>query len=183
LLVGFVGWLLGAAVPSLLNGANERSGLSGLYQVLVGGPIFYGSAYAWLKAVSGTKPQVDDLFVPFRRNYLACVLSQILLWIILVIGFILLIVPGIILAVRLSFVPFLVVDEGRGPVEAIMESWKRTAGYGLTIFFTGLLGIVIVLVGLVLLIVGSIPATILVYLAYASLYAAITARKQPAAVQ
>jgi hypothetical protein len=104
---------------------------------------------------------------------------QILLTIVIVIGFLLFIVPGIVMAVRLSFVPFLVVDEGRGPVDALIASWNRTASYGFTIFSTALLGAFIVLVGLVLLVVGSIPATMLVYLAFASLYAAITASSGP----
>jgi membrane-anchored glycerophosphoryl diester phosphodiesterase (GDPDase) len=89
-------------------------------------------------------------------------------------------VPGIILSVRLSFVPFLVIDEGRGPVEALLESWRRTSGYGWTIFGAFLLGIVIFLVGLIILIVGSIPATMLIYLAFASLYAGVTARQSTA---
>jgi hypothetical protein len=180
LLVGFVAWLLGFVVSAFINGEGARGSLSWVYQYLIGTPIFYGSAYAWLRAVSGTRPTVSDLFVPFQRNWVACVLAQILLTIVVVIGFVLLVVPGIILAVRLSFVPFLIVDEGRGPVDALLESWNRTAGYGLTIFYTALLGIVIVLVGLVLLIVGSIAASMLVYLAFASFYAAITARKNTA---
>ncbi len=97
----------------------------------------------------------------------------------LVVGFILLIVPGIILAVRLSFVPFLVIDEGRGPVEALIESWSRTSGYSWTILGAALQAVIIVIVGFIILIVGSIPATMLVYLAFASLYAAITAVKPP----
>ncbi|HEX8968287.1 MAG TPA: hypothetical protein VF937_10420 [Chloroflexota bacterium] len=179
LLVGFVAWLLGGVVGGLL-GSQSRGGasaLSGLYQILIGTPIFYGAAYAWLRAVRGQKPEVSDLFVPFQRYWLTSVLAGLLTEVIVVVGFILLIVPGIYLAVRLSFVPFIVVDEGRGPVEALTESWRRTEGFFWTIFGSGLLGIVVVIVGFVLLIVGSIPAFMLVYLAFASLYAAITARK------
>jgi hypothetical protein len=178
LLVGFVAWLLVGAIPGLLGRTGGPSGgISALYQILVSTPISFGAAYAWLRAVRGIKPQVSDLFVPLQRNYINCVIAGLLLEIVLLVGFLLLIVPGIILAVRLSFVPFLVVDERRGPVEALTESWRRTAGYSWTILGAALLAIVVVLVGLILLIVGSIPATMLVYLAFASLYAGITARK------
>jgi uncharacterized membrane protein len=105
-------------------------------------------------------------------------LAQILVTIVLVVGFIFLIVPGIFLAVRLAFVPFLVVDEGRGPVEALEESFRRTAGYSWTVFITGLLAMVVVIVGFILLVIGSIPATMLVSLAFASLDAGVTARKR-----
>jgi hypothetical protein len=178
LLVGFVAWLLSAAIPGVLQrSGGTGGGLSGLYHLLIGAPISFGAAYVWLRAVRGLKPEVSDLFVPFQRNYLSTVLAGLLLYVVVGVGFILLIVPGIILAVRLSFVPFLVVDEGRGPVEALFESWRRTAGYGWTIFGAFLVGVLLVLVGLIILIIGSIPATMLVYLAFASLYAAITARK------
>lgn len=178
LLIGFVAWLLGIAVGGGLN--RTSSGIGTLYHVLVGGPILYGAAYAWLRAVRGEKPELADLFVPFQRHWIAAVIANILVTIIIVVGFILLIVPGFFLAVRLSFVPFLVVDEGKGPVEALTESFNRTAGYGWTIFGAFLLGVLIVIVGFILLIVGSIPATMLVYLAFASLYAAVTARKSTA---
>jgi uncharacterized membrane protein len=181
LLVGFVAWLLAGAIGSALGRAGSAGGaLSALYQILVGTPVTFGAAYAWLRAVRGEKPEISDLFVPFQRNYVSCVLAGLLWELIVIVGFVLLVIPGIILSVRLAFVPFLVVDEGRGPVEAIMESWNRTSGYGWTLFGAALLAIVVVLVGLILLIVGSIPATMLVYLAFASLYAGITARKAAA---
>jgi hypothetical protein len=181
LLVGFVAWLLGGFISGLLSRPGGAPAvLSTLYQVFVGTPITFGAAYAWLRAARGTKPEVGNLFVPFQRNYVATVVAGLLL-LVIVVGFILLIVPGIILAVRLSFVPFLVVDERRGPVESLFESWKRTSGYSWTILGAVLLAIVIVLVGFLIFIVGSIPATLLCYLAFASLYAAVTARKMVSA--
>ena len=181
LLIGFIAWLLGIAIESGLSRGGGGTGLLGsLYHVLIGGPINYGAAYAWLRAVRGEKPEVGDLFVPFQRHWVAAVIANLLVTIIIIVGLVLLIVPGIFLAVRLSFVPFLVVDEGKGPVDALTESFSRTAGYGWTIFGAFLLGVLIIIVGFILLIVGSIPATMLVYLAFASLYAAITARKSTA---
>jgi hypothetical protein len=181
LLIGFVAWLLGGVVGAALNRGPGGGLLSFLYQYLVGTPIFYGAAYAWLRAARGQQPQLSDLFVPFQRYWVSSVLAQILVTIVVVVGFILLIIPGIFLAVRLSLVPFLVVDEGRGPVDALTESFNRTAGYGWTILGAAGLAILVVIVGFILLIVGSIPATMLVYLAFASLYSAITARKRASA--
>lgn len=178
LLIGFVAWLLVGVIGSVIGRLGSAgSAVSFLYQILVATPISFGAAYAWLRAVRGLKPEVGDLFVPFQRNYISVVLAGVLLEIVVAVGFVLLIVPGIVLAVRLAFVPFLVVDEGLGAIQALQESWRRTSGYSWTLFGAALLAIVIVIVGLILLIVGTIPATMLVYLAFASLYAAITARK------
>src|SRR5262249_43527303 len=130
LLIGAAAWLLGGAVGAALNRVPNGGLLSFLYQYLIGTPIFYGAAYAWVRAVRGQQPELSDLFVPLQRYWVSSVLAQILVTIVVLVGFILLIVPGIFLAVRLSFVPFLVVDEGRGPVDALTESFNRTAGYG-----------------------------------------------------
>jgi uncharacterized membrane protein len=152
--------------------------LQGVYQILVAAPLAYGAAYAFLRAARGERPEIGDLFVPFQRNWLQAVLANLIVTVAVVIGFILLVIPGIYLAVKLSCVPFIVIDEGRDAMDAIQESWRRTDGYFWTLLGAGLLGIVIVVVGLILLVIGSIPATMLVYLAFATLYAAITDRKR-----
>jgi hypothetical protein len=174
LIVGFVAWLILFVPEAILNQVN--GGLGGLYNLLVGAPIAYGGAWAFLRAVRGQRPEVADLFVPFQRGWINAVIANLIVTVIVAIGFILLIIPGIFLAVKLCLVPFIVVDEGLGPFQAIEASWKRTSGYWWTLFLAGLLGIIVVIVGLILLIVGSIPAIMLVYLAFASLFDAISAR-------
>jgi hypothetical protein len=115
LLIGFLAWLLGGVVANVLGRlGGAGGGLSALYQILVGTPISFGAAYAWLRAVRGSQPRVDDLFAPFQRNWISAVLAGLLFELVIVVGFILLIIPGIFLMVRLAFVPFLVVDEGLG---------------------------------------------------------------------
>jgi hypothetical protein len=179
LLIGFIAWLLGGAVASLLG--RNNSFVTTLYQVLVGTPVTFGAAYVWLRAVRGINPEIADLFVPFQRYYVNTVLAGLLLTVVIAVGFILLIIPGIILSVRLCFVPFLVVDEGLGPVQALQESWNRTSGFSWTLFFAGIVALLILFVGFLIFIIGSIPALMLDYLAFASLYAAITSRKAGAA--
>lgn len=69
-----------------------------------------------------------------RRNYLTIVLSYLLVAAIVIMGFILLIVPGIIFAIRLAFVPYLVMDKGLEPVAAVEKSWNMTRDHGWAIF-------------------------------------------------
>ena len=169
-----VDWALSSA-----GGAWDLVSLA--FSVLVMTPLSYGGLYACLRAARGERPRVGDLFAPFGRAYVSSVIAGVLAGVLLIIGFALLIVPGVIAAVRLSFVPFLVVDERLGPVAALRESWRRTAGYGWTILGAGLLAIPIVLLGVLLLVVGAIPAGMWAWLAYASLFAAVTARSRRAA--
>jgi len=176
LVVGFVTGAIGGVLDAAL-GTRFFSSLAGLIsQFVVTVPLTYGGFYVYLKAARDERPEVSDLFVPYQRAFFNSVVANILLTLIVVVGTFLFIIPGIIAGVRLSFAPLLVVDEGYGPVEAIGESWRRTHGYFWTIFLTGLLGVPVVLVGLLLFVVGVIPAGMWVYLAFTSLYAAITAR-------
>lgn len=145
------------------------------YSLLIANPFQVGAFYAFLKAARGERPHVDDLFVPFRQNYLAAVFAPFLTSVLSLFGLLLLIVPGIYVAVRLAFVPFLVVDEGLGPTAALAESWRRTEGRFWALLGGALLGLFAVWVGLILALIGIIPAALWVGVAYATMYAATTA--------
>lgn len=175
----FLELLLLAVVWALLSAPSGwfRESLVGTaYHVLVLGPVGFGGMYAFLRAVRGGTPEIGDLFVAFRGDYVQVVLASLLMGVLISIGFVLLVIPGFIATVRLSWVPYLVTDEHLDAVGAVRESWERTRGHGWTIFGIFLLAIPIVLIGLVLLVVGVIPALMWVQLASAVLYADVTAR-------
>lgn len=175
LLVGVV-WML-LSVPSGWFG-DDLLGIA--YHVLVLGPVGFGGMCAFLRAARGGTPDVGDLFAAFRGDYWQAVLAGLLMSVLVAIGTVLLIVPGIIAAVRLAWVPYLVVDERLAAVEAIKASWERTRGYGLTIFVLWLIAIPIVLVGLLALGVGVIVSLMWIQTAAAVLYAAVTTRDRVA---
>lgn len=106
--------------------------------------------------------QIADLWNPgpFWRFLGAHILTVIAI----AIGFVLLIVPGIILSLGLAFVPYLVVERGLGPIESMKESWRITKGHKweLALLFLALLGIN--LLGVLALVVGvfvSVPITLI----------------------
>jgi len=171
LAVSVVWGLLGA-----VSGYLSESLFGLVYHVLVLGPVSLGGMYAFLRAARGERPEVADLFVVFRTDYWQAVLANVLVGAIVSIGFVLLVVPGIIATVRLAWVAYLVVEERKPALEALRESWERTRGHGWTLFGIGLLAIPLVLLGLVLLVVGVIPALMLLQLAMASYYAAVVPR-------
>ena len=96
--------------------------------------------------------------------------AHILTVIAVVLGFLVLVVPGIILAIGLSFVPYLVVDRGLGPIEALKESWRITKGHKwqLLLLFLALVGIN--LLGVLALIVGIFVTVPITMLAFAHAY-------------
>ena len=143
------------------------------YWLLLWAPIHYGAMFVFYKAVKGDKFEFKDIFLVFD-NYLNVVLAHILVIGIVAIGVILLIVPGIIFACRLAFVPYLVVENKLEPVEAVKKSWKMTAGFTGTIFLLGLLAVPLVIAGLLCMGVGVIPVIIWVHCAFAAMYFAVS---------
>ena len=149
------------------------------FWLLILGPVEWGADYAMLKAVRGEKPEFLDIFI-FQKNYLNVVLAHLLTNAIIAVGFVFLIVPGIIFACKLAFVPYLVTDRKMEATEAIRESWRMTTGYSGKIFLMGLLAIPIVIAGMLLLGVGIILAIMWISLAFAAIFAAVTEKEAPA---
>ena len=144
-----------------------------IYGVFVAGPIDYGAKWVFLKAVRGERIEVRDIFVVFQRNYWNAVIANIVVGIIVGLGFVMLIVPGIIFACRLAFVPYLVVDREMDVMDALRVSWDMTRGYGMQIFLMGLLAIPIVILGLVCFIVGVFVSGMWISAAFAVMYHAV----------
>jgi uncharacterized membrane protein len=142
------------------------------YGILILGPIEYGVAFAYLKAARGDKLKIKDIFGAFQ-NYWNAVLANLLVDVIIFIGLILLIVPGIIFACKLAFTPYLVVDRKMEVIEAVKESWRMTGGHAWKVFLIFLLAIPIGIAGLIVFGVGIIVAIMWVSLAVASLYYAV----------
>jgi uncharacterized membrane protein len=137
---------------------------------LLSGPIGYSVDWVFLKAVRREKIEIKDMLSVFERNYWNAVLACIITAVIVIIGIIMLIVPGIIFACRLAFVPYLVIDRKMEAMEALKTSWELTKGHGWKIFLIGLLGFFIVIAGLIVLFFGIIISIMWISTAMAVLY-------------
>jgi len=140
------------------------------YGIFIAGPIGYSVKWVFLKAVRREKIEIKDMFAVFERNYWNAVIAGLVVAIIVVIGLFMLIVPGIIFACRLAFVPYLVIDQKMEAMEALKASWAMTRGHGWTIFFMGLLAFFIVIAGLIVLIFGVLISAMWISAAFAILY-------------
>lgn len=87
------------------------------------------------------------------HNYVPYLGATILTAIAVVVGLVLLIIPGIIAAMMLLFVKFIVVDRNLGPVEAMKESARITKGHRMTLFLFVLAIAVLNIIGAILLLV------------------------------
>ena len=178
-LIGIIGFVIG--IPMGMEGwARDAVGtatilgvLGFIYNILVVGPTDYGVSFAYLKAARGDKLEISNMFEAFR-NYWNAVLANILVSAIVIIGFVLLIIPGIIFACKLVFTPYLVVDRKMPVIEAVKESWRMTDGHAWTVFLIGLLAIPISIAGLICFGVGIIVSLMWIRLAFASLYHSVS---------
>lgn len=97
-------------------------------------------------------------------------LSEVLSALIFLAGLILLIIPGIIFAYRLSFTQYFVLDKNLGAIDAVKESWKVTKGSVLNLIALSLLSLLILIAGVLALVVGLLWAFPTVMVAQAYVY-------------
>jgi hypothetical protein len=143
------------------------------YGIFVAGPIGYGTNWVFLKAIRGERIEIRDMFVVFQKNYWNAVIANIVVGVIVGLGIVMLVVPGIIFACRLAFVPYLVVDREMDVMDALRVSWDMTRGHGWQIFFMGFLAFFIVIGGLICLFVGVFISLMWISAAFAAIYHAV----------
>jgi uncharacterized membrane protein len=127
--------------------------------------------------ISGTDTaHVTDLFS--CGHYLwRYFIANLVVFLLVLFGFFLLIIPGVILALRLQFVNYLIIDEDLGALTAIDRSWALTRGHTLNLLVFYLLNALISILGFTCLIVGLFAAVPTVAMATTYLYQWL--KKQP----
>lgn len=181
LLIFIITMLIGSPGSVVANIGQRIGGLAAIwgflfsmvYGIFLTSVITYGVLFVYLTAARNDPVDFGDMFEGFHY-YLRAVGASLLVGIITFIGFLLLIVPGIIFACKLAFTPYLIIDREMRVFEAMEESWRMTTGHAWQVFLIGLLAIPICIAGLICCFVGIIPASIWCGLAYASLYHAVS---------
>ena len=171
---GLTSWVFSPFYP----GPTATGILTFLWWAAVLMPVGFGTSWVFLKAVRREAFRVQDIFFAYQQFW-NVLLANLLMGLVIGLGFVLLIVPGIIFACKLAFVPYLVMDRRMDAVEAVRTSWQMTSGHAGTIFLMGVTAVFVVIAGLIVFLVGVIPAGIWVSLAFAAMYHAVDSR-QPA---
>ena len=156
-------FVVGAVMRSATAHAGGQGGqaLDFVVNLLVGTLIDIGLVAVFLKAAQMPESVTfSDLWHPASYWYYlgAALLSGVLI----AIGFVLLIIPGLMLATMWFFVKYLVVDKNLTPVAAMKESAMITKGHRWALLGFLVLIILINILGVICLVVGllvSIPVT------------------------
>jgi uncharacterized membrane protein len=160
-------------IPAEIIEGKDNDILSTLSAIFISGPICMSLEWLFLRAARRETVKLSNMFSVFKRNYWCAVGGFVLKTLLIILGLILFILPGILVALRLSFVELLIIDQKMGPLEAIKESWRMTRGHEKALFIMLLLAIPIFLLGLLGLVVGAIVSTVWIYAASTALYLAI----------
>jgi len=122
-----------------------------------------------LNVYDGIPADYGDLFKNFDKffNFL---LGYLLYSLIVFAGFLLLIVPGIVWAIKYGFTTYLIVDQEMSPMEAIRASGEMTRGYKMDLFVMGLAMGGIMIIGFLACCVGALATTPIVNLMWTDCY-------------
>jgi hypothetical protein len=166
---------LATGIPSaiargLQDGAPGLAGLFSLAGSIISLIVGVGATRISLRLHDGRTATVRDLFTvegPLLWRYF---LASLLYALIVAVGTILLIIPGIIFAVRYIFYGYAVVDRGALPMESMRQSAEATKGvwgnvslFGLVLILLNILGAMLLGVGLLLTAPTSAIAAAWVY--------------------
>ncbi|MEK7518521.1 MAG: DUF975 family protein [Patescibacteria group bacterium] len=126
----------------------------------------------------GKKPEITVLFTQFKQFW-RILLGMLLLLLIVAGGFILFIVPGIILAIKYQFTILLIIDKDMQVMDALRASGEMTKGIKSQLFMFGLTAIGVMILGFIALGVGVIVAMPVVWLAQVWVYRSLAAPAVP----
>ena len=136
------------AAPAELDSYGE------IVSLLLAGPLQLGLCFFFLNLVKGKETRFELLFEGFKP-LLTVLLAYAIITVLTVIGLILLIVPGIVVALGFSMTYYVIAEDPEISFQTALEqSWKLTDGYKMELLELNLRFIPWYLLGLLCFIVG-----------------------------
>ncbi len=169
--------LVEAILKSSLGDSGVYQSFSGLWS-LVQNVLAAGFVFSSLKIVRGEDVAFGELFAGFNK-FLPIFLAALLVSIAVLVGLVLLVVPGIILALGLSQWMLLIMDRDAGAMDSLKASWEMMRGYKVSLFILGLALIGINLLGALALVVGLLVSLPFSACAGAAFYERVMAQNPP----
>ncbi|HEX9752495.1 MAG TPA: hypothetical protein VGA46_03465 [Methyloceanibacter sp.] len=155
-----------SGIDAALTGSAEEPSIIGTVINLALGTLLSMGATAFYLAAHDNPDTADLSLLWHPRPFWKYLGASILLALAVAIGFVLLIVPGIILGLMFMFTTFVVIERELGPIDAMSENHRLTRGHKWPLFGFVLLLLLINLLGLLALVVGllvSIPVSTLAF--------------------
>lgn len=157
--VALVMWLLVFATASTNSFATALSYI-----------VFAGYLTLLFKHYNKEHVVFDDLFTHMDQRWISLTFVGLIKGFIIILGTICFIVPGIYFAIKFMFAELYVIDKGMRPIEALRASSQLTKGCRWQLFFFTIVVIFFMILGLLCLVVGIVPAMLITTLAHIHIY-------------
>ncbi|MCJ7599402.1 MAG: hypothetical protein MUO41_12435 [Methyloceanibacter sp.] len=175
-LLYIVAGALTVTIDYALTGVTENhSGVGSILDWLIGTLISMGVVAFYLKAHDNPE-QVTLSALWHPHPYWSYLAATVLVGLVIVLGLLLLIVPGIIFGLMFMFTSFIVIDRAFGPIDAMKESKRITSGYRWRLLGFILLLALINLAGVIALVVGLLVTVPVTSIAFANAYRVLSDR-------
>ncbi len=175
-LLYIVAGALTVTIDYALTGDTENhSGVGSILDWLIGTLISMGVVAFYLKAHDNPE-QVTLSALWHPHPYWSYLAATVLVGLVIVLGLLLLIVPGIIFGLMFMFTSFIVIDRALGPIDAMKESKRITSGYRWRLLGFILLLALINLAGVIALVVGLLVTVPVTSIAFANAYRVLSDR-------
>lgn len=134
-----------------------------------------GLTKIYLELVDHKKAEISDLFSSYKLfwRYLG---GSLLYGLIVMVGVLLLIIPGIIWGIKYQFYSYLIIDKKLGPIEALKKSSELTKDKKWELFKFDLVMAAVNIVGFLALIVGLLVTGPVTSLSKAMLYRKLSSK-------
>jgi uncharacterized membrane protein len=167
-----LGWVGMSVATSLLAELLEALGLAmlaDLISLVLSAFLSTGLTRAAMSAVRGQPPTFEQLLGGGDR-IVPMLGMMIVFMFVLVAGFMVFVIPGIVLACGLSLAYFTCVDEQLGPIASLQRSWALTEGCKMQLLGFGVVSLIVLCIGVLALFIGAFVAMPVVYVAVAWIY-------------
>lgn len=168
-------------VTAIIQGVtNEMDSVAGLLlNMLLGACVFVAWTRVSLDIISGKEPSIDAIGGEFN-NFLTYLFAYVVFQVAFVVGLILLIIPGIYVAVTYGWFGYLIAEKHYGVQESLKQSAKLVEGtrWQILKFLFAIVGLNIV--GLLALVIGLFVTIPMSMVACALVYRALVLHTSPA---
>ncbi len=132
--------------------------LFGFVMMFITVPARTGGALFWLRHLRDQDPDFGCALHPLQR-FLPLVFTHMLAGVFISIGYMLCIIPGLILTYGLCMLTYVMIDHDLKYMDAIKATWKLTDGYKFSLFGLSILVSLIVFAGMLAMCVGVFVAS------------------------
>lgn len=171
--VFFLVWLITQIASSIANSISGNSQMI-LFVLRLAVYVLEAGLSAGLLRISlflvdHKKISIRNLLSP-KKVIINYVVASVLYGALVTVGLILLIVPGVIWAVKYQFYTYEIIDKEKNPLESIKASGKLTQGHKLNLFYLDAINFAIVLLGAAFFGIGLLVAVPISFLIIAVVY-------------